>query len=36
DKAAHPDRYTTHRNPDGTWTLTHLGRKGRYAARFRT
>ncbi|MCT9933408.1 HNH endonuclease [Planotetraspora sp. A-T 1434] len=26
DKAAHPDRYTTHRNPDGTWTLTHLGR----------
>ncbi|MEZ0074288.1 hypothetical protein ABH927_003648, partial [Planotetraspora sp. GP83] len=29
-------RYTTHRNPDGTWTLTHLGRKGRYAGRFRT
>ncbi|WP_370021958.1 HNH endonuclease signature motif containing protein [Planotetraspora sp. GP83] len=34
DKAA-PARYTVRRNDDSTWTLIHLGRKGRYANRFR-
>ncbi|MEO3863188.1 hypothetical protein [Acrocarpospora sp. B8E8] len=35
DKATHPDRYRTRRNPDGTWTLLHLGKRSRYAGRFR-
>ncbi|GAA1017853.1 hypothetical protein Aple_027630 [Acrocarpospora pleiomorpha] len=35
DKATHPDRYRTRRNHDGTWTLLHLGKRGRFAARFR-
>ncbi|WP_155349169.1 HNH endonuclease signature motif containing protein, partial [Acrocarpospora pleiomorpha] len=35
DKAAHPDRYRLRRNHDGTWTLLHLGKRGRFAGRFR-
>ncbi|WP_218038338.1 HNH endonuclease signature motif containing protein, partial [Acrocarpospora pleiomorpha] len=35
DKAAHPDRYRTRRNHDGTWTLLHLSKRGRYAGRLR-
>ncbi|MBP2705235.1 DUF222 domain-containing protein [Microbispora sp. RL4-1S] len=30
DKFTHPDRYTTHRNPNGTWTLTHHPNRRRY------
>ncbi|WP_218038953.1 HNH endonuclease signature motif containing protein, partial [Acrocarpospora pleiomorpha] len=35
DKAAHPDRYRLRRNDDGTWTLLYLGKRGRFAGRFR-
>ncbi|MEO3860192.1 DUF222 domain-containing protein [Acrocarpospora sp. B8E8] len=35
DKATHPDRYRTRRNPDGTWTLLYLGKRNRFAGRFR-
>ncbi|WP_155351643.1 HNH endonuclease signature motif containing protein, partial [Acrocarpospora pleiomorpha] len=35
DKATHPDRYRTHRNHDGTWTLLYLSKRGRFAGRFR-
>ncbi|MBP2705082.1 DUF222 domain-containing protein [Microbispora sp. RL4-1S] len=30
DKFTHPHRYTTHRNPNGTWTLTHHPNRRRY------
>ncbi|MBP2706049.1 DUF222 domain-containing protein [Microbispora sp. RL4-1S] len=30
DKFTHPDRYTTHRNPNGTWTLLHHPNRRRY------
>ncbi|WP_218038709.1 HNH endonuclease signature motif containing protein, partial [Acrocarpospora pleiomorpha] len=35
DKAAHPERYCVRRNEDGTWTLLYLGKRGRFAGRFR-
>ncbi|MBP2703012.1 DUF222 domain-containing protein [Microbispora sp. RL4-1S] len=30
DKFAHPHRYTTHRNPNGTWTLLHHPNRRKY------